>query len=1018
MIQDYLKRIEQQQSALAVNSLNVTHADPGAELNEPRTDFSETGAWISAVVTDKDGNAKVKVKLPDSTTGFAVVARGATKDTYVGEGTATLRTAKKLQVGVVAPPTLTEGDRAKVTVHVHNLAGERLRVDLKLSANQGGKISEFDRSANLLKSQEREFPWALTAGSAADIRLEVLATGGAHQDALRGGIVVRPFGMEYRDGRSGHTTQGASFKLGLPRGREFTRLSMQLQIGRDPGRDLVAAALGQGYRPYNCRRVDSTNLSLASRGLAALLVLEYLEEARRTTPADAARLRGLAASCLSRLVQNQVQDGGMAWIGKRHSDLRTTSQVVRFLQKANERGMASAAAPLNLAQEWLLRRMRRARIQDRCRAGLALARRVGFSTLNGLHRSRAGLDAESLSYLALAWHELGRKGLANEVLAELRKKLNLRGKKNIAQVEVIALAATALLKSDARDPLGRQAIGWLQARRWGASWGTPEATAAVLWALTTSGGFGDAAASHAEVKILVNGKELATVPASVKQANVGFDVPPAWLTERGNQVHIRVKGRGNVYYSASLTGFAKGFRKADRRRDIVEISRKYLPALLRHNGKVLQPGFGVVTGRNIRSFGNKLTKLAVGQTGRVRVSFWARVPYRRHISPLVVEEPIPAGCTVPKDSIRGSYDHMVVEPDRMTFYFREGITSGSISYEIQARFEGSYRVLPTKAYGALRPDLLAHGTTATFTVLDQDSKEKDPYRLSPNELYHLGKALFDAGKLAEAGGHLQKLLADWQKEHFYLRDRYYKDVARMMLFVAVDQKDSKSIVRFFEVLKEQYPELVIPFDKIVAVGKAYLDLGEFEQAVMVFRATAESSYLKEAAVAKTLENLGEVKASVRFLRELLKSYPDINTIRISLYSIGQQLAAMASRIPPGAPVNEKVGRPAQLRAASLDVFREFLIRFPEDPLAEEVSFAWATTLVEGKDLKGALAVAQAALQRYPDSTFEDELLYTVGYVDFALGKHEEAFRILKRVATEEFPLPNGGRGPSENRYHA
>ena len=189
MIKDYLKRIDQQQSALAVNSLNVTHADPGAELNEPRTDFSETGAWISAVVTDKDGKGKVKVKLPDSTTGFAVVARGVTKDTYVGEGTATLRTAKKLQVGVVAPPTLTEGDRATVTAHVHNLAGERLRVDLKLSANQAGKISEFDRSANLLKSQEREFPWALTAGSAADIRLEVLATGGAHQDALRGGIV-------------------------------------------------------------------------------------------------------------------------------------------------------------------------------------------------------------------------------------------------------------------------------------------------------------------------------------------------------------------------------------------------------------------------------------------------------------------------------------------------------------------------------------------------------------------------------------------------------------------------------------------------------------------------------------------------------------------------------------------------------------------------------------------------------------------------------------------------------------
>ncbi|MHC5069103.1 MAG: MG2 domain-containing protein [Planctomycetota bacterium] len=717
MIQDYLKRLEQQQSQLAVNGIQLAHADPGAELNQPRTDFSETGAWISAVVTGRDGKSKVKVKLPDSTTGFSVVARGATKDTYVGEGKSVLRTAKKLQVSVLAPPTLTEGDRTKATAHVHNLSGERLRVGLKLSANQGGKVTELDRGADFQKGQEREFPWDLTAGSAADIRLEAAATGGDHTDALKGGIVVRPFGMEYRDGRSGHTTQGASFKLGLPRGREFTRLSMQLQIGRDPGRDLVAAALGQGYRPYNCRRVDSTNLSLSSRGIAALLVLDYLEEVRRSTPADAARLRGLAASCLSRLVQSQAADGGMAWIGKRHSDLRTTSQVVRFLQMAKQRGMASASAPLNKSQEWLLRRMRRARMQDRCRLALALARRVGFSTLNGLHRSRASLDAESLSYLALAWHELGRKSLANEVLTELRKKLNLRGRKNTAQVEVIGLAATALLKSDPRDALGLSALEWLKAKRWGASWGTPEATAAALWALTTSGGFGDAAGSHAEVKILVNGKELATVPASVKETNARFDVPPDWLTERGNQVDIKVSGRGNVYYSASMTGFAVGFRREDRRRSIVEINRKYLPAFLRHNGKVLQPGFGIVTGRNYRTFENKLTKLAVGQTGRVEVGFWTRDPHRRHISPLVVEEPIPAGCTVPKDSIRGSYDHMVVEPDRMTFYFREGITSGSIYYEIQARFEGKYRVLPTKAYGALRPDLLAHGATRTFTVL-------------------------------------------------------------------------------------------------------------------------------------------------------------------------------------------------------------------------------------------------------------------------------------------------------------
>ena len=240
----------------------------------------------------------------------------------------------------------------------------------------------------------------------------------------------------------------------------------------------------------------------------------------------------------------------------------------------------------------------------------------------------------------------------------------------------------------------------------------------------------------------------------------------------------------------------------------------------------------------------------------------------------------------------------------------------------------------------------------------------------------------------------------------------------MMLFIAVERNDAKQIVHFFEELKDRYPELSIPFDKIVAVGKAYLGLGEFERALMVFRGTAEASYLKEAGVATTLEQMGEVKASIAFLMRLLQSYPDLNTIRVSLYSIGQRLASIAASMPPGAPVDEKVGKREELRQTALYVLREFLVLYPEDPLAEEVSFAWATTHLEAGDLKAALAVAQAALARYPDSVFEDELLYTAGYAHFALGQHPEAFADLEKVAEGTFPQPGGGKGPSENKWHA
>ena len=42
--------------------------------------------------------------------------------------------------------------------------------------------------------------------------------------------------------------------------------------------------------------------------------------------------------------------------------------------------------------------------------------------------------------------------------------------------------------------------------------------------------------------------------------------------------------------------------------------------------------------------------------------------------------------------------------------------------------------------------------------------------------------------------------------------------------------DARKIVEMFEILRERYPTLEIPFDRILVVGKAYQDIGENERA--------------------------------------------------------------------------------------------------------------------------------------------------------------------------------------------
>ena len=103
--------------------------------------------------------------------------------------------------------------------------------------------------------------------------------------------------------------------------------------------------------------------------------------------------------------------------------------------------------------------------------------------------------------------------------------------------------------------------------------------------------------------------------------------------------------------------------------------------------------------------------------------FYVHQAHRETMTPLVVEEPIPAGCSVPKESVQGGFDHMVIEPDRLTLYYREGRYADTIRYELHGRFPGRYRALPTRFYGAERPDLLAHGPTMKLAVNPRGAAE-------------------------------------------------------------------------------------------------------------------------------------------------------------------------------------------------------------------------------------------------------------------------------------------------------
>ena len=85
-----------------------------------RSDFRSTVFWQPDVITDKNGKATVKVKYPDSLTGWKATARAAGAGNQFGIADTTTRTKQPLIVRLQAPRFFVVGDTVTISAVVNN----------------------------------------------------------------------------------------------------------------------------------------------------------------------------------------------------------------------------------------------------------------------------------------------------------------------------------------------------------------------------------------------------------------------------------------------------------------------------------------------------------------------------------------------------------------------------------------------------------------------------------------------------------------------------------------------------------------------------------------------------------------------------------------------------------------------------------------------------------------------------------------------------------------------------------
>ncbi len=1032
-----------------------------------RERFVESAYWNPAVVTGPDGKARVTFKAPLALSEYRITARGVTgSETLAGQTTAELAVRKDFFVDLKVPASLTQGDKPRFSAEVHH-RGVRGTLNLKLATYAGGRDDVFPKKLELAGDGVEEVafePYEVPEGDS--LRLTLTATVGQSRDEMVVEVPIRPWGVPAFASASGTSGDSTTVFVGFPPGRTYENPELRIAIAPTVRRMLVELALGSpiGVQPL-ASDLDSlsrwlapptsTTADRASELLAAASVLSYLRDVQAGEAPEAVRLVDRIRSLVSELSASQTPDGAWPWIsaglipeanGKRpipDHDWRTSAAVVWAMAEAERLGLLSDPKVLDQAVRYLKQQFTQLRPADHeARAAIlhALSARhaASFEAANALNRIRNQLSDAGLAYLAMTFANLDRPTLAAEILGILgpraktesarpgrpdRMYWDRAGRQDFVRsaAEITAMVAIAYARTSPDAPERKRAVAWIEAHRVGDGWLPYKATGPALAALSLDQGRARAAEDRYQLTVTVNDAKVATIDVQWPTAGKTFAVPRAAVKAgEPNRIRFEMEGRGTFGYSAVLSGFTRDFAPDQTRGNRVALvdRRVYLKTAPELDGRTLATGFSVAV--ESAQFENRATQ--VGPGGRVRVELDivrggknGEADWDREF--LIVQDQLPAGTTIVEGSLRSRASSYEMVDGVLTLYFPPDSGPWETSYEILGSIPGEYRVPPAMVRSAYEPGRYHLGRPETFRVRRPNEPDTDPYRPTPDELFARGKAHFEAGRFEKAGEALEPLFGGYT-----LRDAIAREAARMLLLISIGEGRARSIVQYFEVVKEKSPDLFLSFDQLTAIGAAYRDIKEYERAMIVWRGLVEASYLEDARVGELLRQRGRRLEGLAYLIDLWRSYPQTPAIDADFFGLSQLYVQESGQAFTDPALRRELASAgitrSQMLLQAIRMMWTFLAGSPRSPMADEASLSIVGGFIELEDFESVVRLADRFARIYPRSPYLDSFLYSEALGDFHLGRYDRAVEVASQIAKAVYKDAAGAEQPSPNKWQA
>ena len=709
-----------------------------------RKDFPDAIYWLSDLVTNTQGQAKISVKYPDALTTWRLTARAVTKDTRVGTGVARTTTTKDLIVRVITPRFLTEGDRIVLPTIAHNYLPDGKEISVSFAAKgldadvAPGASSATSTSGVIASGDERRNDWRFRASVVGTATVTAAARTDVDTDAVALPIPVQPYGLRREAGSSGslsgpgdHTSE-----VRIPGTANAAARTVSVALAPSMAGSLLGALDFLATYPYGC-----TEQTLSSF-VPNLVVTRALTQLKLVPAERLSALDRQVSEGLRRLGDLQHEDGGWGWWKTDANHPFMTAYALYGLAEARRAGYQVEQYRLENGVRALA-----AMYAEYPRAVPDLKAYVAYvlrrakpdedhsSRLNELWEARSRMSSYGRALLLLMLDD-GKDGRGNELARALIGEAQTSGELSwwisegdpllfdVAEtsVEATATALHALARRDPGNVLIDRGVRWLMLNRRGGYWSSTKQTAMALYGLLEVMQARQETPQSFSVDVYVNGT-LAGTQAFTAESFTAPDpsVIIAPGREGANSVRLVKTGGGTLYWSSRANFYDTQGAEARSGSRQLAITRAYARLVpVRERERIVyreQPFDG---------------RLNPGDVLTVRLTVAGSKDWRY----LMIEDPLPAGVEAIQDTTaypmerqdrwRWWWGSQVEYRDNRTVFFQERFDQGRYEfvYLVKAISSGEFRAVPAQIAPMYVPDVAATSEPQTVIVTTPEAGAK------------------------------------------------------------------------------------------------------------------------------------------------------------------------------------------------------------------------------------------------------------------------------------------------------